>query len=490
MNIFKPNKIKEPLTVSKNEVAFMCGGMLGQALISGFMGTFLFLFYNRIGIQPWIVGLVLGITRVWDGVNDPVIGALIDRKKSGRNGKFRQLIINTALPVGIITILLFFVPQGAGIYFQCAWILVFYLMWDVLYTVHDISKWGLLARISPSDRERNKIITYSKTMMEVGLAFPKVFMLLIDEGNMKKLTELTGWEFTIEKVIMVSAVILGLAGIFLMGMPIFTKERILANNPPQSLILDLKNVLKNRTLLLLLLSTLLGSLVFNIGSSYYFFSLMEVSVNVFGIELSGINIYVLFGIISSIPALFFAPFTHILAEKIGLKNIIILNFISEVVFNTLAYFTGYQGNRILIIVLFMTVTSMTKAWQRIAIISMVTESIDYMEWRTGRRMEGETFAVNSLIGKVGSGVATAMSGLTLTLLKFNPSPVNGVVAAGALFRKWVWPLLMFGPVLSAILTILPVFFINYTGKRKELIENELRERRILVNFKQEQAMED
>jgi len=63
------------------------------------------------------------------------------------------------------------------------------------------------------------------------------------------------------------------------------------------------------------------------------------------------------------------------------------------------------------------------------------------------------------------------------VLKFNPAPVNGVVSAGALFQKWVWPVFMLGPVAGEILGIVPVLFIDYTGSKKERIVAELTERR-------------
>lgn len=476
-----PKKQKNQTEVPAREYFFLCGGMFGQAVVSGFLTIFLFLFYNRIGIKPWISGLVLGISKVWDGVNDPVVGALIDRKRQGARGKFNTLILGTAFPVGILSALLFFVPRHIDMYAQCVWILALYLGWDMLYTVHDISRWSLTARISPAENERSKIVTYSKTLFEIGLAVPKIFLLLVDEKNLIRLSTLAGYPVTYESVVRLSAAAIGVAGALAMSLTYMTKERISVRNPPQPFLADLKTALHNKTLLLLLLSTLLGSGVLNLGSNVYFFNAVDARLYLFGQEISGTNLYVFFGVFISVPAAFCAPLAYTIGKKTGMKNLIILNFFSNSLVSTIAYFIGFQGGRLTAVMFLMTLASITKTWQRIAYISLVTDSVDYVEWKTGRRMEGETFALSSLTGKLGTGLSTFMAGVTLSALKFNPAPVNGVVTAGALFQKWVWPVFMLGPVAGEILGIVPVLFIDYTGMKREMIQNELRERRALVS---------
>lgn len=470
----------EKLGVPKKEIWFFGFGMFGQGFVSGFMGYFLFLFYNHIGIKPLVVGVILGIARVWDGMNDPIIGAILDRRKPGKNGKFRPLILKTAIPIGIITILLFYIPLNSSVYVQCVWILVLYLGWDVLFTIHDISKWSLAARISPLEKDRSKIITYSKILLEVGFVVPHMLVLLVDENNMKSLSALTGLNFTFENVIKTSVVILGIAGGLIMGVSYLAKERVEVYNTPQPIIRDIRIIFKNKTLMLLLLSTLLGSLAINIGSDYYFFATMNVGYNIFGTELKGANALTLYGIITVIPGIIFSPLVNKVSAKIGKKNIFILSLISTCIFNITAYVVGYEGRMFLISSILMVISNIPRSWQTIAYVSLVTESIDYLEWKTGRRTEGITYALNSLTSKIGVGISTIIAGLTLTLLKFDPAPVNGAVVASALFKKWVWPVIVLKPVFSVMLSIIPILFIDYTGKKKESIQSELLERRALL----------
>jgi Na+/melibiose symporter-like transporter len=484
LNKLKTKKIKDETMLPRKEVWFLSGGMFGQAFISSFMGAFLFLFYNRIGIPPWVVGLVLGVARVWDGFNDPIIGAMIDRRKPGKNGKLRPLILNTAIPIGIVTILLFFLPQQANIYIKCAWILVFYLGWDVLYTIHDISKWGLAARMSPLTNDRSKVISRGKILWEVGLVFPQIVLLMIDEGNMKKISAFTGLNLTFENVIQSSALVFAVAGGLVMGMSYLAKERVTTSNPPQSLAKDIKIIFQNKTLLLLLASTLLGTTVLNLGSDYYFFATMDVGFDFFGNTIRGTNAMAIYGVVISVPAALGMFFANMLGKRIGMKNILLWACISPIFFRFIAFFVGYQGQRFLLVMLLMSLSTIPRGMHGIAYMSIVTDSIDYVEWKTGRRTEGTTFAMNTLIGKIGGGLSTMMAGLTLTLLKFSPEPVNGVVIAGELFTKWVWPLFMLGPVLSGIISIVPVFMIDFTGRKKEQIQAELKERRALVEAQQ------
>lgn len=476
----KKKRIKEETILPMKEVWALGGGMFGQAFISSFMGAFLFLFYNRIGIPPWVVGLVLGTARAWDGFNDPIVGALIDRKKTGKNGKLRPLIRNTALPIGIVTILLFFVPRNADTIVQCIWILVLYLGWDVLYTIHDTSKWGLAARMSPLTNDRTKVVSYGKILVEVGAVLPQIVLLLIDECNMEKISAFTGIPLTFENVIQTSALIFGISGGLIMGLSYYAKERVNVVNPPQSMLRDVAIIFKNKTLMLLLASSLLSSAVFSLGSDYYFFATTDVGFNIFGNVIRGTNAMAIYGVVISIPAALGMFFANMLGKRIGLKNVLLWACISPIVFRSIAYFVGFEGQRFLIVMLLMSLSTIPRGMHGIAYMSIVADSIDYVEWKTGRRTEGTTFAMNTLIGKLGGGLSTIMAGFTLTLLKFSPEPVNGVVVTGPLFDRWVWPLFILGPVLSGILGLIPLIMIDYTGKKKEHIQEELKQRRELL----------
>ena len=467
--------------VPKRELWALSGGMFGQSFISAFMGAFLFIYYTRIGIAPWVVGLVVGTARIWDAFNDPILGAVIDRRKPSKNGKLRPLVLYTSIPIGIITILLFFVPKDINIYAQCSMILVLYLSWDVFYTIHDISKWGLTARMSPNPNDRSKLVSYGKILMEVGLVIPQIVMLLIDEGNMAKISEATGLNLTFESVMKTSAIIFGISGGLIMSISYFTKERVQFDNPPQSLAKDVGTIFKNRTLMCLLSSMLLGCIMFNLGTDYYFFATMGVTITIFGNTLGGTNALAIYAILISVPAALGMPFANMLGKRIGMKSILIIAAFLPFFIRLICFFIGFEGQRFIIVMILMAISTIPRGMHGIAYMTIITDSIDYVEWKIGRRTEGTTFAMNTLLNKSAGGINTILAGFTLTLLKFDPTVIGTGEPISAEFTRWAWALFMLAPAISILLGAIPLFFINFVGKYKENILKELSDRRKSCN---------
>lgn len=126
-------------------------GALGKDLCYAMISTYLMIYFtDTVGLAPLFVGNLFLVARVWDAVNDPMMGFVVDNTRS-RWGKFRPwILIGTLLNAGIL-VLLFMGPELSGVA-QYAYYSVMYILWGMTYTVMDIPYWSM-RRLCPQPRK-------------------------------------------------------------------------------------------------------------------------------------------------------------------------------------------------------------------------------------------------------------------------------------------------------------------------------------------------
>ena len=131
-------------------------GALGKDLCYAMISTFLMIYFtDTVGLNPLFVGNLFLVARVWDAINDPMMGFMVDNTRS-RWGKFRPwILIGTLLNAGIM-VFMFRSPdlEGAGLY---AYYAVMYILWGMTYTVMDIPYWSMLPSLSSTQKERESM---------------------------------------------------------------------------------------------------------------------------------------------------------------------------------------------------------------------------------------------------------------------------------------------------------------------------------------------
>ena len=127
----------------------------------------------------------------------------------------------------------------------------------------------------------------------------------------------------------------------------------------------------------------------------------------------------------------------------------------------------------------MGVASIPTGANSIAQTSLFCDSIDYMEWKTGKRTEGITFSMQTSFTKIASGITAGLATLALSLLKYNAidSAEVYIGTQSAAFDKWIWPLVVLTPAVASILYIIPLLFVRYGPKERAKVTAELLERR-------------
>ncbi len=152
-----------PRTQTVSIVAAGAGQNIIYTVVTTFMLLFLLQYADFTPAELAIATTIIAVTRIVDAIGDPIVGSLIDRTQT-RWGKLRPFVLFSALPVALLTTLLFTVPENAVLYFG-----IIYVLWGFAYTFCDVPLWGLIGSAFPDPDRRNRTVGYVRAFGAVTL---------------------------------------------------------------------------------------------------------------------------------------------------------------------------------------------------------------------------------------------------------------------------------------------------------------------------------
>ena len=173
---------KKYLTM-KERICFTVGAF-GRSGIYTLMSMFTLVFFqNGAGLTLKQGTTIILIGRIFDALNDPVMGMIVDRTKS-RWGKMRPYLLFAPIPIAICTIALFTAPFAEGSKAAFVWALVTYILWGVAFTIQDVPFWGLSSVITPLESERTSFISTARLGSTFGGILPALLVPILYQSNM------------------------------------------------------------------------------------------------------------------------------------------------------------------------------------------------------------------------------------------------------------------------------------------------------------------
>lgn len=386
--------------------------------------------------------------------------------------KLRPWLKLTPFIVGICAILMFVKPPllTDHVFLQGAFILLIYLLYDMAFTVQDVSMWGMTAVMSPNSDERGRISQWGRIGASVGSWLPGLISVFVSLGNRLEIPE--------KVIFAVLGITFGFGGMMLSMLSSKAKERVrsVPEKGAAGFRDNLGDLFKNRTVMMVLLGSILSG--FSLGVPAVYFFKYKVSLEVFGFTIDGMTASFIFGLVSGLPGTLAMLVAPQFAKKVGgMKNILILSCLAAIVMRIICFFVGYEGYRIAVVMLLMAVASIPAGLTGIAMTSLFGDSIDYMEWKTGRRAEAITFAAQTFASKIVGAINTGVLTGLLILLDYSAEAYNEGLPLSPAFDKWVWPLYILGPIVGSVLNMIPLLFIHYPESLKQQVEADLKVRR-------------
>lgn len=489
---------KKYLTL-KERICFTVGAF-GRSGIYTLMSMFTLVFFqNGAGLTLSQGTTIILIGRIFDAVNDPVMGMIVDRTKS-KWGKMRPYLLFSPVPIAICTILLFTAPFEHGSNAAFVWALITYILWGVAFTVQDVPFWGLSSVITPLESERTSFISTARLGSTFGGILPALLVPILYQSNM-------GYS----KGFFLSAVIFALLGCGLSILIFFvSKERVPKTDHTPSFKETFVVLGKDKLLIIVIFAAILGSTMVTanqcadyignyliIQNNTDFSQIFDAAGNILpNVDAkAAYNFWIPRGTIVTtltvaigvgmVPAMAVFP---ILRKKLSLKQIYIGSAVFGLIVHTLCYVV-FQSNitsiNIYILWIFLFLMGLPLGIYNVITYALIADSVDYLEWKTGERHEGVCFSFQTFLSKVNAAVATFIFGQILGQSDFKAVDKSLVDIEGRQIffeqsietQKMLLALVTIVPAVGFLLTIIPMFFNDYTGKVKEQAQKELEETR-------------
>jgi len=378
-------------------------GTIGRDMVYSLISMYLIFYLTDVIDLPtdmlwWITGIILA-ARVFDALNDPIMGVLVDNTHT-RFGKFKPWIAIGAILSGIFTILLFTDFHLTGTSFILLFAL-FYLLWGMSFTANDISYWSMMPALSIDQKEREKIASTARIFANIGLFFVVAGIVPITTALGERFGSLQKGYFSF--ALMVVAIMWAGQCITLFGVK---QDKIIKQDNTHTTLRELLNIIiKNDQLFYTALCMALFMIGYMTTTSFglYYFKYL------YGDE----GMYSIFAIIlgvSQIAALLIFPLFSKRYERKSLYTAaIILVAIGYVIFffaptNTML-FIGIAG--ILIFV--------GQAFIQLLMLIFLADTVDYGHLKLGRRNESVTFSLQPFINKMGGAIASGIVGAVVIL---------------------------------------------------------------------------
>lgn len=480
----------EKYTPKKEWLAY-CVGALGQGMVYAIMSSYISDFYmNVLKLTPLFVLLLMLFARIWDAINDPIMGYIMDRAHPKR-GKMRPYLLYTPIPIAILTVLLFYAPNLSGVSLM-VYASVTYVLWGMIYTSSDVPFWSLPNAMTPNPAERGDIISKGRTANGVGSAVPMAFFMVL--GFILPKFNLSGTELEKTKY-MVIALFCAIVGNILFASVYFkTKERVHIPDPPKRKKGEKTALGRIFSCKPLMLTALMGVL----SSARYMYQAGAVHVARYsfyiGKDLTGLSlaekeaalqsnvslVSTVFQVASALGMFGAMLLMPLLFRKFSYKQIIIFTSLLGAAASVTVWFLGYE--RFWLCVPFFVISCIPLGAINVCSFAMIGDCLDYMEWKTGARLTGLGSAIQSFVTKFGNAISTSFIIVMYMIVNLNVADINASVTANPLemteaVRTGMFSLISIIPAVSLLLCTVPLFFYDLVGEKKDRITKELAEQR-------------
>lgn len=385
-----------------SNLAVICYGFgdLASQFVWTFVGSYLTIYYTDIvGLAPAIVSVIMMGARIWDAINDPMMGAIAERTRS-KFGRFRPYIAFGCPFLAIFAVLTFTNPFGGGSAAGAIWAAVTYIIAGMLYTLVNIPYAALSGVMTEDANQRNKINTSRNIGMNLGM----VIVNALSAGLALRFSG-EGAEVANGHGYMMTALIYAIISIPLFLIVFATaKEKVQPMHGTQAFSFKdtVNNLVRNKYLMIITLIMLLQMTAF-MGriavTSYY--------------VIYCLGSFTMIALIMTIPSLggiigsFFVPF---FAKRFGKRAVLMGSMLIQAVGLLVIYFAPFDNITMVLVGcwifgLFNVGFPMT--------LSMVADSVDYMELKTGIRTDGTAYATYGLATKVGNAIGGSIGVLLL-----------------------------------------------------------------------------
>lgn len=432
-------------------------------------------------METGLLSALLLVVQIWDAINDPIIGALIDKDKGnyknkffGSLGKFKSYIFIGACGLLVAGALVFIPVPNADVWLKAVLFILGYVVWDACYTIANVPYGSMLSLITEDAGERAQLSTWRSVGSMVGNIFPMVLLPMliwrkeVNPDGTPMLNPETGVQVETllgERVFWV-ALIMGVLGfIAFMFMIKTTTIRVDENSVKAgedvqkfNVLKAFANFMKNRPAV----GVTLAAMGMFLGMQSASTATTIMFATYFGMaQLSGVVTMIGF-----LPMFIFMPFIKKLVNKYGKKECSVVGTLVSLVGCVIMFIFPVISNKIVALVIYMIgliLFGLGMGVYTCVSWAMMGDAIDYNEWKFGTREEGTVYSLHSFFRKLAQGVGPSIVLLIMGAIGYiEELGTGGQSAQTAHNMCWLVAGLY---MLSAVLQFIGVAFIYNLDKK-------------------------
>lgn len=522
----------------KEGIFFSVAGF-GQNMICTIVGSYLTIFMtDAIGYPALWVALLMLFARIFDALNDPIMGSIVDKTRTPW-GKCRPYLKWMAIPIAIMTILCF-IPAYKNNVGSFVGITVVYVLWGIVYTIADVPYWSLSTAMTNNTFKRGNLLTIARLVCTIGAGVVTILLPMITagvtdankslvsaiseivasvsgadsvafanipnvlasinssslQGSLSKAMEtltsagisldVSGSALiqvqesikqdiahTLKITYFIAAIVCAVCAVpmFFLGFK-HTKERSVNTKEVPTLGHNLKLLFKNKPLMLIVLSGVLGAA--KVGFTYtgglYFAKYVLANVGIAGMR--GEALYTIMTMAVVPGGLIGSLFVPALTKKIGKRNTYIYSHLFGGVCMLIAFIVGWVNKEseytdtATIVCMFVSfvLAGIPFGFGNVLSYAMIGDTVEYLELKTGERAEGICFAMQTFISKIGMAVGAFIGVLAYHMAGVTPND-PGALSSGDKDLMWIMLMLIGG--ISMVAGAIPLFFYKFNEKQQQ-----------------------
>jgi melibiose permease/lactose/raffinose/galactose permease len=410
-------------TFTRNKYAFGLG-TIGRDMLYTMISMFLTVYLTEVlnlddKIMWWMTGILLA-ARIFDAVNDPIMGILVDNTNS-RFGKYKPWIAIGAIGSAIFTILLFTDLGLTGAGYVCLFA-IFYVMWDITFTANDIAYWSMMPSLTTDQKEREKIGALARIFANVGLFTVVGGIVPITEALTKAFDGNKKTAYFVFVLIIAIFMVLGQC-ITLFGVK--EAKGVFKVEEKTSLKDMFMVIFKNDQLLYTSIAMVLFTIGYTTTTSFglYFFKYAFKDEGMYG------PFAIILGVSQITALLIFPLFSKRFTRKqlyTGSSILVALGYLLFFFSPMNMLYIGASG-----ILIFLG-----QAFIQLLMLMFLTDTIEYGQWKFGKRNNSITLSLQPFINKMGAAVAGGIVSATVILSGINSAATPAdVTPEGLLLMK-------------------------------------------------------
>ena len=393
----------------------------GQLIFYMIVTSFLQLYLTNIAIPATIIGTIFIIAKVWDAVNDPIFGVIVD-KVNLKKGKYIPWLRISVFAIPISTILIFCIPSELSQQVKIILAVATYVLWDTSYTLADVPIYALPTAMTSNIGERDKMYINSKFTAFIGgllatIAVPILFPAI-------------GWPVTI--------IILSILG-FLTTFPIAfkAKERFFTEVKSPGFMDLMRYLIKNKFLLIYHGALILVSLSNTASPVQSFFAIHN---------LGSSDYIATIALVATVPMILAVFLAKPLLNRFEKVHIAIFCILAAPLVGIIMYFVGYEN--LTALYLLIALRAIFGAMSVVLVAMFSADCAEFGNYATGDRAQGVAFSIQTFTAKITAALSSAICMFLLGSLGF----IEGEnVAQSASTVAAIWSLYTWVPIITAVL---------------------------------------